>query len=156
MGSGPPLSRASLARSLPGLDLGRSAGTTPRVLRRARDTRSSRCLQALFEIRDDVFLVLDADREPHDIRAGPGLNFLLVAELAVGRRCRMDDQRTRVADIGEMREQFHVRYELDPGVISALEPEREHRAGAVRHVFLREIVVTVARQARIAHPDDLR
>ena len=68
----------------------------------------------------------------------------------------MDDQRARVADIGEMREQLHVRDELHAGVVAALEAEGEHRARALRHVFLGEAVILVARQAGIADPRDLR
>ena len=64
----------------------------------------------------------------------------------------MDDQRAGVADIGEMREQLHVRHELDAGVVAALEAEGEHRAGALRAVFLREVVVAVAGQARHSSP----
>ena len=51
----------------------------------------------------------------------------------------MNDQRAGVADIGEMREQLDVGHELDAGVVAALQPEGEHRAGALRHVFLREL-----------------
>ena len=56
--------------------------------------------------------VLDADREAHHLRAGAGLRLLLIRELAVRGRGRMDDQRARVADIGEMREQLEVRHQL--------------------------------------------
>ena len=43
-----------------------------------------------------------------------------------------------------------------PGFVAALEAEGEHRAGALRHVFLRQRVIAVAGKAGIAHPRDLR
>ncbi len=58
--------------------------------------------QRLVEIGDDVGLVLDADREPHHVVAGTGCRALLLAELAVRRRCRMNDEAAHVADVGEM------------------------------------------------------
>src|SRR4051812_29125404 len=85
----------------------------------ARDTSTSRRLEALLEIGDDVFLVLDADREPHHVGAGAGLDLLGVAELAVRGGRRMDDQRAGVADVGEMREHPDVGDELDAGVVAA-------------------------------------
>ncbi len=67
----------------------------------------------------------------------PACDLLRVGELAVRGRGRMDDQRAGVADIGEVREQLDVGDELDAGVVAALEAEGEHRARALRHVFLR-------------------
>ena len=72
----------------------------------ARRAGSDAVRQRLFEIGDDVVLVLDADREAHHVGAGAGLHLLRVGQLAVRGRGRMDDQRARVADIGEMREQL--------------------------------------------------
>ena len=90
--------------------------------------------ERLLEIADDVLRILDADREPHHVRAGARLDLLRVGELAVRRRGRVDDQRARVADIGEVREQLQVGDELDAGLVAALEAEGEHGAGALRHV----------------------
>src|SRR3954469_10073847 len=100
--------------------------------------------EALLEIGDDVILVLEPDRKAHHVGPGAGLHLLRVGELAVRGRGRMNDERAGIADIGEMREQLHVRDELHAGVVAALEPESEDRAGALGHVFLRKIVVAVA------------
>jgi hypothetical protein len=67
----------------------------------------------------------------------------------------MDDERAGVADIGEMREQLHVRDQLDAGLVAALEAEGEHRTRALGQVLAREGVVAVARQSGIAHPGHL-
>jgi len=48
----------------------------------------------------------------------------------------VDDQRAGVADIGEMREQLHVRHQLDAGVVAALEAEGEDGARAFGTYFL--------------------
>ena len=61
----------------------------------------------LVEIRDDVVHVLDADRQADHVGRGACELELIRRQLAVGGRGRVDDQRARVADIGEMREQLH-------------------------------------------------
>ena len=67
----------------------------------------------------------------------------------------MDDQAARVADIGEMAEQLDVADERDAGIVAALQPEGEHRAGALRAIALGERMEFVAGQPRIIHPGDL-
>jgi hypothetical protein len=62
--------------------------------------------ERLIQIRDEIRRVLQPDRQPHHIRPGAGGDLLLVGQLAVRRRRGMNNQRARVADIGEMREQF--------------------------------------------------
>ena len=64
----------------------------------------------------------------------PAGDLLLVGELAVRGRGRMDDQRAGVADIGEMREQLQRLDQLDAGLVAALQAEGEHRAGAERRI----------------------
>src|SRR5262249_40140649 len=100
--------------------------------------------ETLFEIADDVVLVLDADRQSDDVRAGAGDDLLRVGELPVRSGCRMDDQRAGVADIGEVREQLYVGDKLHAGFVAALEAEGEDRARALRHILAREIVIAVA------------
>src|SRR5579871_3419556 len=104
--------------------------------------------QGLVEVRDQILLVLDPDRQPDDVRAGTGLHLGGVVELAMGGRGGMDHQRAGVADIGKMREQLQVRHQIDAGLIAALEREREDRAGAARRVFAGEVVVLVAGKTR--------
>jgi hypothetical protein len=65
-----------------------------------------RLRQPLIEIADDVGDALEADREAHHIGPGAGGDLLLGGELAMRRRCRMNDQRAGVADIGEMGEEL--------------------------------------------------
>ena len=71
-------------------------------------------------------------------------------------RGRVNNQRAGVADIGKVREQFDIGDQVHAGVVAALEPESEHRAGAERTIFLGEVVITVARQPRIADPRHFR
>src|SRR5437773_2268491 len=54
--------------------------------------------QTLLQVADDVFRVLKTDRQAHHVGAGPGNDLLVVGELAVRGRSRMDDQGTGVAD----------------------------------------------------------
>ncbi len=86
-------------------------------------------------------------REAHHLGARPGGGLLRVRKLAVGGRGRVDDQRACVADIGEVREQFEVRDELDAGFVATLQSECEDGAGAVRRIALRHGVILVGLQA---------
>jgi hypothetical protein len=58
------------------------------------------------------------------------------SELAVGGRGRVDHQRTRVADIGQMREHLEAFHELHASLIAALHAEGEDRAAALGRVAL--------------------
>src|SRR6267143_6793246 len=101
--------------------------------------------QRLLQIGDQIFLVLDADRQPYHVRCCARLDLRGIVELAVCRRRRVNHQRTGVADIGEMRKQFQVRHQVDAGLIAALEAEGEHRASALGRIFAREVVVFISR-----------
>ena len=87
-------------------------GTARRSASRACRKRSSSAAssphlrQRLLQVGDDVGLVLDADRQAHHVGPGAGRRALLIGELAVRRRRRMDDEAARVADVGEVREQL--------------------------------------------------
>src|SRR5271156_4099053 len=89
------------------------------TLRRCEADPASSGVKRLLEVADDVVLVLDADREPDHVGAGAGLHLLRIAKLAMGGRRWMDDQRTSVTDVGEVREQFYIRHEFHAGVIPA-------------------------------------
>src|SRR3982074_678381 len=107
--------------------------------------------QRLLQISDQIFLVLDADRQPHNVGCGARLDLRGIVELTMRRRCRVNHQRAGVADIGEMREQFQVRHQVDAGLVAALEAEGEHGAGALRRIFAREVVVFVPREPGVIH-----
>ena len=61
----------------------------------------------------------------------------------------MDDERTRIADIGEVGEEPYVLHGLHAGIVAAADAEGQHRPGAVGDVALGEVlIVVVPRQAR--------
>ena len=64
----------------------------------------------------------------------------------------MDDQRARVADIGQMREQFQVLDQRDASLIATGQAKGEDRASAFRAIKLGQIVVLVAHKAGIGDP----
>ena len=88
-----------------------------------------RLLQRLVEVADQVVGVLDPDREAHRVVGRPGQRALLVGELAVGGRGRVEDQRAGVAEVGHMAEQIDRIDQPDAGVVAALELEGEQRPG---------------------------
>ena len=64
----------------------------------------------------------------------------------------MNDERTCVTHIGQMREELQVLHERQACVIAALQAEGEDSAATARAVFLREVVIAVALEAGIADP----
>src|SRR5882757_2187609 len=111
------------------------------------------CLfKRLFKIGDDVGGRLQADRESHDVGAGAGGDALLLGELAMRRRGRMDDQALGVADIGHVREEVDAVDDLDAGFVTALDAEGEDRTRALGQVLSGERIVLVRFQAGIVHP----
>jgi hypothetical protein len=68
--------------------------------------RAARRVEGLGEVAQYVFGMFEADRKAHVARGGAGGELLLAAELAVRRRGRMNSERARVADIGDVIEQL--------------------------------------------------
>ena len=100
--------------------------------------------------------VLDADADAHELgQHARGLQRL-------GRRAggasssRVDDERARVADVGQVRAQLDAADERLARLAPALAAEREDRARALGQVLLRERVVRVVGQAGVAHPAHAR
>ena len=60
----------------------------------------------MIQIGNDVVNSFDADRQPDHVGAGTRGHALLVGELAVSGRGRMDDQALGIADVGDVAEQL--------------------------------------------------
>ena len=87
--------------------------------------------ERLVDVPEDVVDVLEADRDPHHVLRHAGRELLRLVELAMRRRRRMDDERSRVADVGEVAHQLRRLDEADAGGEAALDAERE-QAGRAR------------------------
>src|SRR5215204_7653073 len=98
---------------------------------------SSRGREGLVEIVDDVLNILDADGQPHNPRQDAGVDELLLGELRVRRRGGVDDERLRVADVGEVAREVYRLDELLADGATALHLEAEHRARPLGQVLLR-------------------
>jgi hypothetical protein len=96
--------RTTARKYLRSSHLGESPTRERKVRGQARRQHRSCRGQSLLEIGDDVVLVFQPNREANDVGPGASFDFLCVGELAMRGRGRMDDQRARVADIGEVRE----------------------------------------------------
>src|SRR6266511_2322958 len=148
-------------RSLPPFDFGpappalRSGRTGKAAVRRRRRSLLLRRRERLLEVLLDVVDVLDARRDADPVRRHAGALLLGQGELAVGRRRGVDDERLRVADVGEVGGELH---RVDPRLARlepALDPEGEDRAEAVLEVLARPLVVRVRLEAGVGDPRDL-
>src|SRR6266540_5533866 len=111
--------------------------------------------ERLLEVLLDVVDVLDARRDADAVRRHAGALLFGQGELAVGRRRRVDDERLRVPDVGEVGGELH---RVDPRLARlepALDPEGEDRAEAVLEVLARPLVVRVRLEAGVGDPRDL-
>ena len=68
----------------------------------------------------------------------------------------MDDERARVADVGQMREEFDRRHRLDTRIITALEAKGENGARTFRAIFLLQRVMLVVGKSCVVDPRHLR
>ena len=103
--------------------------------------------------------ILEADRQPDRAFGDAGAPQLLGRHPEMRRRRRMDDQRLRVADVGEMREDPQRLDEAPSLLARAAQVEAEHGAAAARQQPLRERVIGMVRQApdsRSPRPADAR
>src|SRR5689334_15676148 len=100
-----------------------------RPARRAREKTESRALEitglllrslnSLGKVPDQIVEIFDADGETDEVLRDSGGELLLVGELLVGGRGRVDDQALGVSEIGQMGEDLDGVDELGPGGGSA-------------------------------------
>src|SRR3546814_14464614 len=81
---------------------------------------------------------------------------LLFGELAMRCRCGVNDQAARIADIGEVAQQFDRVHQLHARVIAALHAEGEESARALGGIFLLQLVRRVVVEARIGNRSEER
>src|SRR5688500_20269456 len=91
--------------------------------------RRGRPCETLVQIPDEIFGILDADRETDGSRSNARRAQLVVVQLPVRRAGRVDDQALRIADVGPMRPETHSPDEVLSGGAPAAAYEREPRPG---------------------------
>src|SRR5262249_19388715 len=103
--------------------------------RRCAATRAPGARQGAIEVANDVVHGFEADRYADHVGSRARRLALLGGELAMRRRRRMQDERTRVADIGEMRPELAALDDFDAGLVAAFDAEGEDRAGPAGEIF---------------------
>src|SRR5689334_8729877 len=102
----------------------------------------SRCAdlpQRLVQIPEQVFQILQADRETNQFRSHASSDLLSSWQLLVSRRCRMNNQAARIADISQVRKDLQPVNKLLPCFVAALQPERKNRTRSFGCVLLRQL-----------------
>ena len=76
--------------------------------------------QRLIKVCDNVISIFDPDRQTHDTGSCTCCLLLFCSQLAVGGRCRMNDQAARVAKVGHMAKDLKTIDQFDTSIIAAL------------------------------------
>ena len=109
-------------------------------------------MQRRVQISNNIPGILQTDAQAHQVRVHAGFPQLLVAELAVGVRGRVQDARIAVGHVRLDRDEPQAVHEAVRRRPVALDREGHHAAGALRKVFPGQGVVRVVRKVRIADP----
>ena len=91
--------------------------------------------QGLIDVCLDVIDMLDAHGEADVIGGSASFQLLLRGELLVGGGSGMNHEALCVADVGEVREEFHRIDEFFTGFKSALDAETDDAAEAALEIF---------------------
>src|SRR5438552_9188032 len=120
------------------------------VLRRSAS--SLRFLQRLIEVPKYIVEGFEPDREADHLRSYTCGALLVLGELTMRRRRRMNYQRFRVADIREVRQELHRLDEALARRGSAAHAERQDAARTARQIAARERLVAVTFEQWVIHP----
>ena len=161
-----PERRPSRAGRSPSAETGRAAGRAAAVVDvrssgRADEARRRSGASAVAASRAWLRSAMRSSTcsRPTDSRMRSGVDagrdLLLGLQLRVGRRRRMDDQRLRVADVRQQREDLDVVDEPAAGLDAALDAERDDAAEAALQVLHGLLVGRVRLEARVADPGHL-
>ena len=85
-------------------------------------------LDRIVEVGENVANVFDTDRKPYQLGGDAGVALLLDRELRMGGGSGVDDQRFRVANVGQQGEQLERIDQLLARLVAALDAEGDQRA----------------------------
>ena len=112
-------------------------------------------VERLLKVCDDVFDVLQTDRNTHHARLDACGNKLLVGQLAMGLGSRMQHAGSDVGNVNLVARQLQAVHELHRRSAAALDVDGHDARGAQRQILLRALEVLVARQGGVANGGDL-
>lgn len=113
------------------------------------------CREALFEVRDDVVDMLGTDRQSDGRLRDILLRKLCLAQLRVGCRRWMDDQRFDVCHVCQKREDRKIVDEAECLVLAALDLKGEDARAAAWEIAFIQRVIRMLRQRRVVDLGDL-
>lgn len=117
-----------------------------------RHRSSRRDGQSLLQVVDDVLGILDPHADANVLRRHARAGLFAFGQLLVGRAGGVNDQRFRIADIGQVRTQLARIDELLARFQSALDAEAQDRALAIGQILLSVGVVGAGFQSRVIDP----
>lgn len=112
--------------------------------------------ESLVEIGEDVVDVFDADGESNQLGRDACRALLVLGELGMSSRGRLDRKGFRVADVGEVFEKLEGIDEFRAGRSTALDAEDDHRATFPAEIFTVKIGLAIPWETGVADPVDGR
>ena len=100
-------------------------------------------LHSLLEVGDNVFYILDTDRETYEVWCYACLTQLLVSQLTVCVACRMKHTCTGICHVSHDRYELKVVHELNGILTCTLETEGDNTTRTVREILLAEFIIFV-------------
>ena len=104
----------------------------------------------LRQIGDDILNILQPDRQADHARVDARGDQLLIGELPVRLRCRMQHTGADIRNMHHVLGELQRIHPVHRGLAPALDDERDHAAAAVRQIGLCALMIGVALQPRIA------
>src|SRR6202158_6568308 len=126
------------------------------ALRCSHRSLSRARLQRLIDVPEEIIERFQSDRQPNHFRRNTSGALLFFVQLTMRRRRRMNDQRLGIADIGQMREELDRLDESHAGRGAAFNAKGKDASRTLWKVALRQRLVSVSLQQRVADPIDTR
>ena len=105
-----------------------------------------------MEVLEQVFRIFEADIDAHKIVRHASRCLLLRTGMEKDCRSRMDDERARIADVGDIERIVQVIDERERSFLRA-EADRQHRAEAAAKLALGQFVIGIGGEAWVIDQD---
>lgn len=112
-------------------------------------------MKPLFEVGHDVVQGFNAHGESHEVGTDAGRELLLLTQLRMRGRRRVNGETLRVTDVGEKAKETQALYETSPRVGTALDTKGNDGTTTLGQVLLLPSMPGTRRETGVPHPRDI-